>query len=187
MKDYTFISKNANLRVVITPGTPAEPLTGRTAVSGVYAKFENGILKVKDEKMAEALQKHPGFKMDFILSEDEDAKDPYIRKGVEPEHDITEIKYGHVGKSLNPKSAIKITPETKRALENMATKMAEEKVVKILAKILEKGNDQEKTDETNKEQTQETPPKAKSPSGTAKMAQPKKATVKEVATPEDKK
>jgi len=121
MKTWKFISRSTNYRVTLKHGIPAEPLTGRNATPGIYAKFEDGILTTTDEEMAGMLTKHAGYGSDYLLSEDSEGKDPFLRNNIgEPDHDITEIEHGSIGKSLNPKSKIKITPETKKAIEEMA-------------------------------------------------------------------
>jgi hypothetical protein len=132
-----FISKNVNLRVVLRPGIPAEPITGRQPVAGLYAKFENGSLISNDETTIELLKKHPGFGPDYIMVED-GGVDPYkdTRKESEPEHSIQQIDYGHVGKSLTPKSGVKFTKEQKIAIEKMFKDGVKEEALKLVQSML---------------------------------------------------
>ena len=134
-----FVSKNGNYRAILDRGLPAEPLTGRTAVPGFSVKFEDGIAVVNDEKLAKRLMEHPGFNRDFIKVEEKDA-DPYLgqRKEAEPEHDMVEIKYGSVGKNQNPKAAVPLTPEVKKALVSMAAEMAKEMAPKLAMELIQK-------------------------------------------------
>ena len=132
-----FISKNANLRVVLKHGIPAEPLTGRQAVPGLYVKFENGIVNIDDEDTVKLMIGHSAFNQDFILVE-EGQIDPYLiqRREKEPEHNLTEIEYGHVGKTATPKSPVKLTSEQERLLKEMAIKIANQIAPEIAKKML---------------------------------------------------
>lgn len=117
----------SNYRVILQHSIPAEPITGRMAVPGLWVKFENGAAEVKDEKVIELMKAHRLFGSDFVIVEDVQV-DPYedMRNSVEPDHNITEIKYGHVESSTSPRQAIAVTKETKRALMGMAQDMAKE-------------------------------------------------------------
>lgn len=120
-----FVSKNMNLRIVLRHGIPAEPLSGRNAIPGLYVKFENGLADVNDNDTVERMLKHPGFNSDFISIED-NGKDPYAdyRSEKEPDHIVTEMQYGHIGKTVGKK--VSLTPEQKKALRPMAEAMAKE-------------------------------------------------------------
>lgn len=120
-----FVSKNMNLRIVLSHGIPAEPMSGRNAVPGMYVKFEGGLADVKDEEMIKKMLNHSAFNSDFIAVE-EDGRDPYAdyRAEKEPQHQITEIVYGHVGKTTGTKPIL--TADQKKALRPMAEEMAKE-------------------------------------------------------------
>ena len=135
-----FISKNSNLRIVLKPSVPAERLTGRAPVPGLYARFENGMLDVTDEETINALRLHPGFDSDFIAVDeaDEERIRNYRTYAFEPEHDMIQMQYGTPGKNLNPKPPITVTPELKKYIEDTATAMAKEIITKTLASKLEK-------------------------------------------------
>jgi hypothetical protein len=145
-----FVSKQVNYRVVLRHGQPAEPLTGRNAVPGVYVKFENGLVTINDEETCEMMMKHPGYNTDFILVEEGD-KDPWVdsRRGTEPEHAITTIEYGHVGKSTG-KPASPFTRDQQSAMKKMAEEMAAEMAPKIAVQMLEqlakKGDEKKEED-----------------------------------------
>jgi len=131
-----FISKNQNLRIVLKPGIPGNPALGQPIISGLYIKFENGVANITDEKMIGLMLSHPGFNSDFIKIDDNEV-DPYVRKSVEPEHNIFEIDHGAMGKSLNPKK-LTLPPEIKAEMSKMATAMAKEMAPKIALEILKK-------------------------------------------------
>lgn len=140
-----FVSKFSNYRIVLKQGMPAEPMTGRAAVGGVYVKFEDGMLDTGKlpstlgmtvEEVNKKLLDHPQFNRDFLLME-EMKVDPYAltRRSVEPEHDILTIEHGGVGKSMNPKQ---IVDKDKQAVlvataKEMAKTMAKEMLKEIMA------------------------------------------------------
>jgi len=132
-----FISKFANYRVVLRHGQPAEPLTGRSAVPGLYIKFENGIVDVINEEYCKLMREHEKFGSDFILADGE--VDPYAnrRGSSEPPHTLTQIEYGHVGKAINPNPPIQLSADKKKLLEKMAIDMAKE-MAKPMAKEMAK-------------------------------------------------
>jgi hypothetical protein len=100
-------------------------MSGRQAVPGLYVKFENGLADVKDEETVQKMLQHAGFNSDFI-SVEEDGKDPFAdyRSDKEPEHIITEMQYGHIGKTTGKK--VTLTADQKKALRPMAEAMAKE-------------------------------------------------------------
>lgn len=111
-----FVSKFSNYRIVLRQGLPAVPVTGTPAVTGIYVKFEDGILDTSkvptnlgmtEAEICEKLMNHYKFNRDFLLME-ENKVDPYAlnRRSTEPEHDILTIEHGGVSKSLNPKMLV---------------------------------------------------------------------------------
>ena len=122
-----FVSKSANLRVVLKPGQPPEQATGRLAIPGMYVKFENGFANVNDETIAKMMLQHPAFNVDFITA-DELPSDPYSssRKQAEPVHVITEMEHGHPGKKITSAVTPQIPPEQKELLKKVAMEMAME-------------------------------------------------------------
>lgn len=129
-----FVSKQQNLTVILKPSFPGNHLTGTAPVSGVSAKFQYGILEVKDEAIIDMLKKHPAYNVDYISVEDSEA-DPfmYLRNESEPAHVIQEINYGHVEKSMGNKNPVKLSPEIRKALQDEAMEMAK----KMLPSMLE--------------------------------------------------
>lgn len=113
-----FFSKYSNFRIVLKHGLPGEPMTGRAAVPGVYVKFEDGQVDVKSEEVIKMLLAHPTFGNKFVA---EDA-DPFkgARKSTEPEHDMVNVEYGHIGSNKNPKQKI----DQKKAVIEMAKEIA---------------------------------------------------------------
>jgi len=153
-------------------GIPAEPITGRHAVPGLYVKFENGLVDVHDQETIELLESHKGFGSDFIRED----KDPFERRSVEPEHSIQEIKYGQVEKELNPKKGVKISPEVKKYLGTVATEMAKgmaKEMVKDILSEIASGNKKAKPEEP-KEEKKETKPKKDKETSTDKIKKEKK-------------
>jgi len=131
-----FVSKSNNLRIVLKHGMPAEPITGRASVSGVYIKFENGMVNVEDKATVELMMKHPGYDSDFICLE---GADPYKsqRKDSEPEHDMTEIGPGGViGKTNGGKPKVILSEAQKDAMKDIAKKMAMEMAPALAMEML---------------------------------------------------
>lgn len=160
-----FISKQGNYRVVLKHGQPAEPLTGRISVAGMYVKFENGVANIANEEMIALMKSHPAYNRDFIAIEDENTKDPWadVRADIEPEHDVMDIQYGTVGKNLNPKPKIQLPKDKQKILKEMATdmavEMAKEMAPKIAKELLEKMMaDAKQAKENSKKETNQSEP-----------------------------
>lgn len=131
-----FISKNLNLRIVLSPSIPSAPLAGQVGKSGIYAKFENGLLSTDDPNIINQLLSHPAYNLDFSSVSQEDEAYIHNREySNEPEHDVTEIQYGHVGKSLNPKAPIQMSPEVRAFLAETAAKMAADMVKNMMSSM----------------------------------------------------
>lgn len=126
-----FISKFGNLQIVLKPGIPGEPLAGRVAQPMIYARFEGGLLETHDESMIEKLLIHPGYGLDYIKVEDGTAVAE--RPGLEPEHDMIDIEYGHMGGNKNPRKPVPLTKEMQGAIAKMAAEMATEMFQKLMA------------------------------------------------------
>lgn len=132
-----FISKNANLRIVLRHAMPAEPITGRAAIPGLYIKFENGIANVNNEEHVELMLNHLGFNSDFIQVKEEQA-DPYkdTRRESEPDHQITEFEYGRASKMKGSSHNVRLDPKLKNAVVEMAKEMAKEMAPQLAKDML---------------------------------------------------
>lgn len=128
-----FFSKFGNLRVVLKPGTPAEPITGRIAVPGMYVRFENGVANVANEQMIVMMKAHPQFNIDFVCDE-ENPQDPYAstRKDTEPEHILTDLKYGSIEKRTVENRPTKLSPELAKLIEDRAVEIAKGMITQIM-------------------------------------------------------
>lgn len=165
-----FVSKNANLMVVLKPGLPGNHLTGQNPVTGIYVKFQNGIVDVKDEKMIEQMKNHPGYNLDYISVEDSEV-DPYAgeRTDLEPAHNIKEIQFGHIVGSKKTNTPVKLPPEMKKFIEAEAIKMAKAMLPDMMKEVFSqmKNPSSEVEAEVNDENTEtnvmiEEKPKSKS-------------------------
>lgn len=152
-----FISKNSNLRIVLKHGISPEPITGRLAVPGLYVKFKNGAVNISDEEIIKLMMSHGGFNSDFILVNEEET-DPWKwqRRDKEPAHKLTELKYGHVEKTLAPKGQLDGMSVEKRMLfekmvEDTAKKIAVPLAKKMLREVLKENDDNEGVDENSRE------------------------------------
>lgn len=174
-----FISKNSNLRIVLKHGIPPEPITGRLAVPGLYIKFENGVVNVSDEETIKLMMSHDGFNSDFILANEEET-DPWKwqRRDKEPAHKLTELKYGHVEKTLTPKRQLDGMSVEKRMLfekmvEDTAKKIAVPLAKKMLKEVL-KESDSEAVVENSRGAAN---PEESEPSGTLNVPESEGITV----------
>jgi hypothetical protein len=151
-----FVSKNSNLLIVLAPGIPAQPLSGTPAKSGLYIKFKNGIAEVKDEDIIAKMKAHDGFDRDFIAVEDE-KKDPYqdYREDQEPTHVISEIKYGHVEKSVSGNKKIRLTKEMSALVNQLAMEKVKELLPGMVEETLKSIAKQSKAKEEKKEEVTE--------------------------------
>lgn len=117
-----FVSKSQNLMIVLKPGISANPLAGAPAQPGLSVRFQDGILFLDNEDIAERLLASQAYKDgDFIEVLDGEV-DPYkkSRKDSEPRHIIEELKYGHIEKTIgSPK-----TTEVQNLIAEEAIKLA---------------------------------------------------------------
>lgn len=120
-----FVSKNSNLLIVLRPGIPGSHITGTPSKPMVSARFKDGVLDTDDSELIVMLRAHPAFGGDFISTEESLGTDPYayLREGAEPEHTMTEIKFGQPVGSGKP-AKITFPPEVKKALQEQAMEMA---------------------------------------------------------------
>jgi len=133
-----FVSKFNNYSVILSPGIPESKISGTPARPAIFVRFENGLATVNDEEIIEMMLNHKQFGADFLKVEDED---PYAatRKENEPDHDITEIQYGTIGKSVNPKKGIKLSREKMAELQEFINEEANKKAMLILKELSSKG------------------------------------------------
>jgi hypothetical protein len=155
-KYMKFISKNANLRIVLRHAMPAEPITGRLAVPGLYIKFENGIVNVNNEEHVDMMLVHSGFDRDFIQVKEEQV-DPYknIRRENEPDHVITEFEHGRAEKLKGSSHNVRLDPKLKNAAVEMAKEMAKEMAPQLARDMLLEMAKQRKAAKAQEENTRE--------------------------------
>jgi hypothetical protein len=135
-----FISKNANLRIILRPGLPANHLSGVLAVPTVFVRFQNGLAEVKDPDMIAQMKNHPGFNADYICAED-DTPDPYAstRQDNEPPHAIAQIEYGHVGKIIGTPIKKVLPPEIQQMIQDQARELAKSMLPEMIKGLMEAG------------------------------------------------
>jgi len=138
-----FISRNTNYRLTLKHAMPAEPLTGRSSDPGIHVKFVNGTANVNDESVIKMLLASDKYGIDFVSSEDVEVNSDSFTEtnGIEPEHDLQQIQYGHVTNSLNPKPLLSgLDKDKKKAIDAMikeqATKLAIEMAPEMAKKII---------------------------------------------------
>lgn len=136
-----FISKNSNLRVILKPGLPAEPLTGRPSDPGISVKFQDGLLEVSDQVVIDKLLAHAGLTMDFWAVSDGEFKDPFkhMREEIEPVHQIMEFKYGRPDQMMTSQKKPKLSPEVEKMLNERALEIAKELLPGMVEQLLKAG------------------------------------------------
>lgn len=135
------ISKNSNLRVILKPGIPAEPLTGRASFPGISVKFQDGMLEVNDQVIIDQLLAHDGCKVDFWPVEEGEWKDPFKfqRSEMEPVHQITEFEYGRPGRTISSPKAAKLPPEVEKLLNDRAIEIAKQLLPGMVEQVIKAG------------------------------------------------
>ena len=121
-----FISKNSTYRLILRAGQPAELATGRLPVPTIFVRFEEGVAEVKDEEHIKMVLAHKDYGVDFFAYESTDLKTQKLiadRVSAEPEHDITDIQFGHVGRKTSA-NKFNMTPEIKAMLLDNSMAMA---------------------------------------------------------------
>lgn len=130
-----FVSRNANLGVVLKKGVQGHPQLGTETISGVHARFKDGVLSTDDESLQQLLLKHPAFKLDYFLVE-EGGDDPYAntRAQSEPAHIISDMKNGHPERVT--KVPANITPELRASLMEIAKEMSKPMAMELAKQML---------------------------------------------------
>lgn len=131
-----FVSKAAQLMIVLKSGIPGSTVTGSQPQPGLYVRFKDGFTDVKEESIAELMRKHTSFGRDFIEVDDKEL-DPFkdTREEVEPIHKIAEMKYGHIEKTTKSRPQ-KLPPEIQKAIEGEALKLAKKMLPGLVQETL---------------------------------------------------
>ena len=132
-----FVSKSANLLVVLSPGLQAQPLTGTPAKPTVSVRFKDGVAEVEGEELVKMMLSHPAFNSDFI-SVEQSARDPYasLRQETEPAHMMTEIKYGTPGERVTKGGPVKLPPELQKVVQEAAISLAKQMLPEMIETAL---------------------------------------------------
>lgn len=132
-----FISKSANLHIILRPGIQASPLTGTQAKPAISVRFQDGMANVADEELVTMMLNHPGFDSDFISVEEAQA-DPYayLRQESEPAHIITDIKFGTPQKATGSKTKSQMPPEVLKLIQEQAAEIAKQMLPSMITEAL---------------------------------------------------
>ena len=187
-----FMSKILNYRIILQPAMPAVTIAGGQMLSpskpGIYVKFEDGLLNVEDEQIITLLKNHVDYNNEFWPLDSEQAAIMAVSRpagsGREPEHNQINIEYGHVGKNMNPKPAVTLTPQMKKFIAESAAKMAQD----MLHGLMESGKLVYKEDAVKTESPVEKQPitnnEPKSPLVTAPPPQEDETNTPAISEPE---
>src|ERR1035437_1342082 len=131
-----FVSKSANLLIVLRAVLSAQPITGTPARETISVRFQDGVAEVHQQELIDMMLAHPGYNSDYIAAE----VDPYAagRQASEPAHIMTDLKFGtpmnRVVGGGNP--IANLTPEMQKALQSMAAEMARSMMPAMLKELV---------------------------------------------------
>lgn len=179
-----FISKSSNLLIILRAGLPAQPITGTLARPAVSVRFKDGLAEVPDGELTDMMLRHPGFESDFIAAGEIGMEDPYayMRQANEPQHQITEMKFGTpIGRKVSGGSPA-LSPEMRKIVQDMAVSLAKEMLPAMVEATLKSIVATRSDDKPEPSEKDEEPQETVSPKTTKKVV-----TKKEKPVIEDKK
>lgn len=149
-----FVSRSSNYMLVLKPGVPGNQITGTPPVPGVYVRFRDGIVEVKEEELIHLMKASQGFKNGDFIAVDEHGEDPFKdeRTGLEPEHIITELKYGTPEGRKVGETKGKLPPAVKKMIQAEAVKIAKEMLPGMVEEVLMAAKASKEADEGAKSQ-----------------------------------
>jgi hypothetical protein len=114
--------------ITLRPGISGNSLTGTASVPGVYIRFRDGVVEVKDDEMIRLMKASDGFRGGDFVAADDHGEDPFAetRTSTEPVHVISDIKYGHVENRKVSDSQVKVPAAIKKMIAAEAKKMAKQ-------------------------------------------------------------
>lgn len=128
-----FISKNSVYKLILKQGISGNRELGLQSTPGISVRFENHELNVSDEKIIEMLLAHPSYDTDFTKAEEPGMI--VMKASPEPTHEITEMKYGHIGGTVGGKTPVDINSlATNLAVEMVKKLLGEDELKALLAK-----------------------------------------------------
>ncbi len=122
-----FISKSSNLLIVLKPGLSANSLAGTVGRPTVSVRFKEGVAEVPEGELLDMMLAHPGMGGDYIAAETD--FDPYasFRPEVEPQHIVTELKFGTpIAMRKEGGNKASLPPELAALVKEMASNLAKE-------------------------------------------------------------
>ena len=134
-----FFSKSSNLLIVLKPGLSAQYASGVAAVPTVSVRFKEGEADVPEGKLTEMMLAHPGYNSDFIAADTDAGLDPfaYNRQETEPQHVVTELKYGSpVARHVEGGTKPKLPPELAKIVQEMAVSLAKEMLPGMVQSVM---------------------------------------------------
>lgn len=152
---FKFVSKSMNLSIVLDHAISEDKLSGRPAVPGFNVRFHDGTVVVSEE-IAARLRLHPGFGRDYYEVAEE-TPNVYAERArsSEPEHMITPIEYGHLGKTISDPVKVKFTPQQeaymKQIVAQEAAKLSAQMLPGLVKEVLQgvAGGAAANTDDSN--------------------------------------
>jgi hypothetical protein len=123
-----FVSKSTNYHLILSPGLPGNHVLGTANQPAISVKFVNGIADIHDQRIQEMVMAHPSFGSDFVSVEEVSKADPfsYLRKGVQPQHQMIDMQYGAPGKVTKGVPASPLPPAIEELIRVRAVAMMKE-------------------------------------------------------------
>jgi len=143
-----------NLRLVLRPGIPAQPITGSPAVPTVFIQFKDGLAQTENEEIIEMLQHHKDFNRVFIQVE-EGVKPAFeANKSAEPVHVLSDIEHG---KSVNRRgNPVGVNPDASKKMQEAINEQAKAMAMAMLPELLKAVQEGQTEKETTVETSEET-------------------------------
>ena len=145
----------SNLRLVLRPGIPAQPITGTPAVPTLFIQFKDGMASSDNEEVIQLLQSHKGFDRVFVQVEEGVRPAFEANRTAEPVHVVSDLEHGKiVRRSGNP---VGQNPDSAKKMQEHINTQAKAMAMAMLPELLKAVQEQSE----KKEETVETRPKPK--------------------------
>ena len=125
--------------IVLKPGLSAQPLTGSPPVPTVSVSFKEGVVDVPEGPLTEMMLKNPAFGSDYVSADSVNNVDPfaYGRTEMEPQHVVTELKYGTPqARHVEGGGKAKLPPELAKIVQDAAAEMAKAMLPSMMETML---------------------------------------------------
>ncbi len=111
-------------------------MLGVPPTPAIFVRFKDGVIDVTQEDIIEMLLNHPGFRIDYIPADEEDAARFQKRHtNLEPQHVLIKMDNGRPGGQIGSKAPAGVSPEMMDMLKGIAKDMAVEMAKELAPKM----------------------------------------------------